>query len=259
VTSTTSPLTAISISNGTAEIQVGQFTIQYPFGTVSYGTGTIYGLYPSTTYYVFCDDVGYQGGANGATSYNCSTDVNATVSGEWRVNVGYIATPAKPASGSSGGGGGAGLPRCTVRGTRLLSDRGLESNETIYDRWAAGEEVFLEGRTGIKEPVKHLEWAPVAQTFEVKIDGITPFECSTTHMVFARNDVTGVVHGHMPAWQMTDNHSVLTSEGWRKIKLTLRNEEREVLVVSLSGPHFEYWVEEGVLTHNLKPPVPIPN
>lgn len=47
----------------TATISISAHTLQYGFGTVSYNSGTIVGLLPSTNYYVYADDPDYAGGA----------------------------------------------------------------------------------------------------------------------------------------------------------------------------------------------------
>ncbi len=55
------PLTA-SADATDATISIAAHTLQYGFGTVSYNSGTIVGLVPSTTYFVYADDPDYEGG-----------------------------------------------------------------------------------------------------------------------------------------------------------------------------------------------------
>lgn len=97
---TSGPLTA-SDAGASATITVAAFTIQGGFGTVGYNAGSITGLAFSTTYYVYCDDPTYAGGA---VSYFATTTPANVTANSGRVYVGFIATPADGGGGTSGGG-----------------------------------------------------------------------------------------------------------------------------------------------------------
>lgn len=108
-TQSTQPLTASTDSGGFSQISVAAHDVQYGFGEVSYNSGTISGLSPSTTYYVYADDPDYEGGA---VTYLATTNANLITASDGRYYVGRITTPATqsdpPASGNWGGGGGGG-------------------------------------------------------------------------------------------------------------------------------------------------------
>ncbi len=59
-----------------ASISIAAHTLQYGFGQVIYASGTITGLLPSSTYYVYADDPLYQGGA--VTYYATANRQNVT-------------------------------------------------------------------------------------------------------------------------------------------------------------------------------------
>ncbi|HLW79108.1 MAG TPA: Hint domain-containing protein [Terriglobia bacterium] len=103
-TPTTQPLSATNPS-GSATISIASFVVQYPFGTVSYNSGSITGLASSTKYYVYCDDPNYAGGA---VTYHATTSNPTVTAGEGRLFVGIITTPASGGGGTSGSGGGNG-------------------------------------------------------------------------------------------------------------------------------------------------------
>lgn len=92
-------------TGSTAEIVVAAHTVQYGFGTVSYNGGTITGLDPLTTYYVYAEDPDYEGGA---VSYTVTENQQAVVSSNGRYLVGTITTSDSPtpATGTPGGGWG---------------------------------------------------------------------------------------------------------------------------------------------------------
>ncbi len=72
-----------------ATISIAAHTLQYGFGTVSYNSGTILGLAPSTTYFVYVDDPDYEGGA---VTYLATTNRQNVTAGNGRYFVGAIET-----------------------------------------------------------------------------------------------------------------------------------------------------------------------
>ena len=72
-----------------ATISISSHTLQYGFGTVSYNSGTIVGLDPSTNYFVYADDPDYQGGA---VSYFATTNRQLVTANNGRYFVGAILT-----------------------------------------------------------------------------------------------------------------------------------------------------------------------
>ncbi|AQQ67494.1 hypothetical protein Mag101_07455 [Microbulbifer agarilyticus] len=128
-----------SDAGSTTTISVAAHTVTYGFGTVSYNSGSITGLNFSTTYYVYCDDPGYVGGA---ITYLASTDKLAPVAGTHRRYVGRVVTPA-----NGGGSTGGGLPGeyCLVAGAWLrhgLNVDDLQVGQCI-DAWDEGSPVLF--------------------------------------------------------------------------------------------------------------------
>lgn len=72
-----------------ATISIDAHTLQYGFGTVSYNSGTIVGLLPSTNYYVYADDPDYEGGA---VTYLATTTRQNLTADNGRYFVGTIET-----------------------------------------------------------------------------------------------------------------------------------------------------------------------
>lgn len=106
--STNISATASTNSSGSSTISVPSHNIYIPGAsgsrTVSYNSGSITGLSPSTRYYVYCDDPGYSGGSK---TYHATTSARVLqVLG--RRHVTTITTPASSSSGSTGGTGGGG-------------------------------------------------------------------------------------------------------------------------------------------------------
>jgi hypothetical protein len=82
------PLSA-SADATNATISIAAHTLRYGFGLVSYSAGTIVGLLPSTTYFVYADDPDYEGGA---VSYFATTDRQNVTANNGRYFVGAIET-----------------------------------------------------------------------------------------------------------------------------------------------------------------------
>ena len=100
--------TASTNSSGVSTVSVPSHNIYIPGAggsrTVSYNSGSIAGLSPSTRYYVYCDDPDYSGGSK---TYHATTSARVLqVLG--RRHVTTITTPASSSSGSTGGTGGGG-------------------------------------------------------------------------------------------------------------------------------------------------------
>jgi hypothetical protein len=98
-------------SGTTTTINVGAFTMQWGFGTVSYSSGSINpGAYG--TYYVYADDPHYQGGA---ATYVTSLTPLTVYQSENRIYIGTITTVAGGGGTGGGGGGGCALSGAPVR------------------------------------------------------------------------------------------------------------------------------------------------
>jgi|SRR6185295_15907794 len=82
------PLQA-SADASTATISIASHTLQYGFGLVSYNSGTIVGLNPSTNYFVYADDPDYEGGV---VSYFATTVRQNVTAENGRYFVGAIET-----------------------------------------------------------------------------------------------------------------------------------------------------------------------
>ncbi len=82
------PLVA-SADATSATISISAHTLRYGFGTVAYNSGTIVGLLPSTTYFVYADDPDYEGGA---VVYLATTNRQTVTADNGRYFLGAIET-----------------------------------------------------------------------------------------------------------------------------------------------------------------------
>lgn len=105
-TQTSQPLSAADVGS-TVTITVAAHNVQFGFGAVSYGSGSVTGLGFSTEYYVYADDPTFAGGA---VTYYATTNPNNVTANSGRYYVGKVSTPADGAASTSGtwGGGGGG-------------------------------------------------------------------------------------------------------------------------------------------------------
>ncbi len=85
----TLPLSAAADAS-TATISIGAHTVQYGFGQVAFGSGTISGLSVNTTYYVYASDPEYQGGA---ATYLATANPQLVTASNANYYVGSIKTP----------------------------------------------------------------------------------------------------------------------------------------------------------------------
>lgn len=104
-TQTVQPVTATDSGGGLAQIDIASHSVQFGFGTVAYGSGTISGLANDTLYYVYAEDPEYEGGA---VTYFATTNKNIPTSDNGFYYLGKVTTPAPAAPPASGGGGGGG-------------------------------------------------------------------------------------------------------------------------------------------------------
>lgn len=119
-TPTTQPLTAVTGgAPNQATVNVASFLVQYPFGTVTYNSGSITPLLDSTKYYIYCDDPTEKGGAQ---TYIASTSNPAVTAGLHRLYLGTVTTPAF--GGPPNGGGGGGNGGCFSPETKIWTPRG---------------------------------------------------------------------------------------------------------------------------------------
>ena len=128
---TTNPLSSTGTVS-TANVIIGSHVIQYGGFTVSYNGGTISGLNPLTTYYVYTDDPDYEGGAR---SYAATTDFPTVVASRNRYYVGQITTANSTPSGSVTGITQANPGVVTQTGHPFLT----------------GNEVYLDGVVGMTQ------------------------------------------------------------------------------------------------------------
>ncbi|WP_444946451.1 hypothetical protein ACJJIP_06510 [Microbulbifer sp. VTAC004] len=130
----TSSALSANDAGSTATITIASHLVQFGFGPISYNAGSITGLSFNTTYYVYCDDPGTQGGA---VTYYATTNIYQLAGNTWRRNVGTIRTPSN--------GGGTTVPRdpwCVAAGSwlreGLLADN-CESGDLI-NCWDTGDD-----------------------------------------------------------------------------------------------------------------------
>lgn len=178
-------LIAASVNNATIDSVVasGHATVRV-YGAGGVGTGytqaigstmltlpaaSITGQAFSTTYSLLWN--------TSSSSYLLTTGASPSDS---YVLIGTVTTVASGGTGGTAGGGGGGVYACTIRGTKLQSDRGEESNEVIKDRFDSGEPTFLMGRNG-PERIVSAEWVSVDHYQWIEVDGCRPFGCSDTH------------------------------------------------------------------------------
>lgn len=175
---TTSSTAILTQSGTTTTINVASFTVQYPFGQVTYNSGSVNpGAYG--TYSVYFSDPNFTGGA---VSYSASTAPYQTNASDSSVAIGVITT-AGGGGGSGGGGGGGGggnicfLPDVRLRCGRIISSikagdlvwtlKGIRSVREIHhnqymgeiyhmgdDEWVTANHAFVVG--GIVKPACEL-------------------------------------------------------------------------------------------------------
>jgi hypothetical protein len=145
-----SPLSAATGGSADhATVNIGSFTMKYPFGTRNYGSGAVTPLQDATKYYIYCDDSDYSGGPQ---TYLATTDVTVINSGEGRLYIDSITTPAFGGGGTSGSGGGGGgpcfSPNVRLKGKKRISkvrpgkkvwtNRGRRMLATLLIHWYEG-------------------------------------------------------------------------------------------------------------------------
>ena len=123
-----------STDNGSsAKITIASHTRQYGFGLLSLNAGSITGLSFNTKYYVYYDDINYQGGA---VTYIATTSLQTLAAGNNRIYVSSITT-------ASDGGGATepDLDQCVTLDmwlTPTLQAENVKSTDKI-DVWFKGE------------------------------------------------------------------------------------------------------------------------
>ncbi|WP_444958214.1 hypothetical protein [Microbulbifer sp. ZKSA002] len=130
---TSSTVLSASDNGSTAKITISSHSVQYAGFTVSYNSGSITGLNFSTTYYVYVDDPGYDGGG---VTYYATTQIWQLAAGIGRRAVGTIQTPAN--------GGGTTTPTdpyCVAAGSWLRKGLLADNCETgdLIDCWDLGD------------------------------------------------------------------------------------------------------------------------
>lgn len=153
-TATTQQLTATTGgAPNQATISIAGFQVKYPFGLVSYNSGTITPLLDNTGYYVYCNDPTMKGGAQ---TYFATTQNPALTDHPETIFLGSVTTPVF-GGGPKGGGGGGGGP-CFDPETLILTKRG---NVEIAAIMPLADEVMT--RVG---------WRKVTTVFSHDYDGL---------------------------------------------------------------------------------------
>ncbi len=128
-TPTTQPVTQHLTST---QIDIASSTVQFPDGAINYNSGTVDpGAYG--TYYVYCDDPTFLGGA---VAYQASTSNPNVTANDGRAYFGKITTAGGGGGTGSGGGGGA----CFTPNTRVITKDGIKAISEIV----AGDEVLTQ-------------------------------------------------------------------------------------------------------------------
>jgi len=260
-----------SSSDSAITISWGNIAILWPDGAVTQiqpGSMEFTGLAQSTNYWAFLYfDIMYGGvkaaapqtGAAGtpallATAFDIYADAACRQDGRIALTSGgfQMATVAT-GSGSPGGSGITSNPypvACTVRGTPLLIQGVGVSNEEIQRRFAAGEDVYLDGRRG-PERIRSAEWVSVPYTFRLHIEGCDIYAASASHTLRTED-------GHY-RWCSTlrERRRVETvAQGFRALHPQRIEGAAEVLRIELDGPDHEYMVGTRAATaswtHNAK-------
>lgn len=104
-----------------ATITIAACQMQFPFGVVNYNSGAITPLNDATTYWVYADDINYQGGA---VIYHASTTPPPVTASEGRIWFGQITTPVF-------GGGGTGGSHCFTGLTLVITKDGIKPISAI--------------------------------------------------------------------------------------------------------------------------------
>jgi hypothetical protein len=147
------PLTSTG-SASTAAIHVAAHTLRDDFGLISYGSGTVSGLLPSTEYHVYVDD-DYEGGA---VVYTATTSRQTTTSARNRYHVGTIITAISSPTGN--------ISAATSASPIVITDvaHGLTSGQVVAIADMPGDFVALNGNT-------YTVTVLTADTFSVPVDG----------------------------------------------------------------------------------------
>lgn len=211
-------------------------------GNVSYNASTVTGLSPSTKYYLYYIDPGYQGG----TVTLHATTVNTDLAGN--PDIVYIGFWTTPASGSGGGGGGGGclhenMPVGVRRDGHELTVCALDIEVGDEVRARSGEWVpVLE-----VEHQQHEDWIEVSADVHMNpsisafVTETQPFYTPDGEMVRARDVKKGdVLHSRNgPATVFHVGAS--------------RNGAALKVIIKIPEPHLFFSGEDGFMLHNGNP------
>lgn len=153
-TQTTNPLTSTGTAS-TASITIASHVVQYGGFTVSYNGGTISGLSPLTTYYVYADDANLDGGA---VTYAASTTPVTVVASKDRYYVGSITTANTTPSGNVTGATSANPIVITI------PSHGFSSGNSLAASGFTGGFTPLNGNT-------YTATVLTSSTFSIPVDG----------------------------------------------------------------------------------------
>lgn len=135
---TTNPLSSTG-SATTASISIASHVVQYGFGTISYNGGTISGLTPLTTYFVYASDPGYAGGD---VTYAATTSPATVVSDNGFYYVGSIET-----ANSTPTGNVAAASSTSPITIRTSADHGFSNGNQVTFAAMPGDFAALNGHT----------------------------------------------------------------------------------------------------------------
>lgn len=113
-----------------AEISIAAHTLQYGDRVVAYNAGTISGLDPDESYYVYADDPDYEGGA---VSYSATTNGQLITASNGRYFVGAVRTT---------------VALTTANITGATSANPIELTTSAPHGWNTGNEVDFDGLPG---------------------------------------------------------------------------------------------------------------
>ena len=119
-----SPLTAATgVPANAATISVASFQVQYPFGILTYNSGSITPLLDSTKYYVYCLDPTYSGGA---VTYFATVNNPDLSKFDSIIFLGTITTPAHGSGGTGGDPNSGGGGPCFTSNVRVITKTGVK-------------------------------------------------------------------------------------------------------------------------------------
>jgi hypothetical protein len=170
-------------NTSTAAIQIAAHTVQFGFGQVSYGSGSISGLTPLTSYFVYASDPTYAGGA---VTYTATTNQQTVTSNRGYYYVGSIETANSTPSGTVTAATSANPIVITVTAHGFVS-----SNVVAF--------AAMPGDFAVLNSGSHVITKLSADTFSVPVDG-SAFAAYTSGGTVTRVSVPASGYGYGGGW-----------------------------------------------------------